>query len=1040
MDTKNTITFKIGEETRPVLEIKNLKNSIFAELYQKAFVEINKYVEKVQSIEDPYTYEGINNIFAFIGERGAGKTSCMMSVAKALENNNKVSYESLGLIDSPDSKVPFLQKNTFTNSVLIDPSFFDLKNNILSLIIAHLFKKFRDEASKSSCKQDIKLKREVIECFEKVQKNLKHFLSDDKSGNSDSLDTLVNFAATVDLQKDIKQLVEKYLKFIPSNTENDSANFLVLMIDDIDLHTKHAREMVEQIRKYFIQPNIIVLIAVKIDQLSNVIKNELSQEYKLLIDKNEMSFDLINEMVERYIGKLIPHAQRFYLPDASVYFNSKLKITSDKDTKKEANNELINNDSTYKEDDLPELREHVLSLIYKKTRYLFYNSIDATSYIVPRNLRELRQLISMLVNMNDYQETSKDKTLKEKECLYNKALFRKYFIETWCYNNLDSEGIKHISELFNINNALQINKSCLLMLSSYFKNELSNITTPPDTHSDNDTEGAEDYSVLKDDDKHTLPEYIISFSPKYKKEIERILDINNFNYNISLGDVMAIVDYLNLIVNEDKKRRFLFAIKFFYSVRLYEFYDELTDPINPQPLFPENVVSNENNKSVLRSDILSSYSNFTKLTAGSFFNLDVFELLRKNITSKQPRDKRKINITHLKTLITDRNPLAEFFILCISMRQDNEKKDDQFREQTKIRFVNDFTKASIAWFDLGSVFFNMMDIKQAYRRFDDSDEFFTDMLEKEDSLISRIITKTLERKYRDENIKNWFTYIRSKNPNIKEREDAYMHILPRIQSWVAIRNMEVFDDLKYYFIQNMQMKGTDLSHINQFFNRLSKNYNIQTYDNSSKDDKYQINWSLFDSFNQIITNKKNNSETNFKKVFDYILITNEIKSIQDELNKAEKELQSETDKQQTLEYELEHDKQEQTKNVLLIQSYKQDEVKYDIAIKQANESLKENKLHIQNLNSENKQTTIKIKDLTAKTKVYNETQENIGKLTKEISELENIIAENNEKINDLKELNVTLTNKIKENKNLQANLKKELRSFMLNLKHLIQAN
>ncbi|MGL5227442.1 MAG: hypothetical protein ACRC77_04595 [Bacteroidales bacterium] len=45
MDTKNTITFKIGEETRPVLETKNLKNSIFAELYQKAFVEINNYAE-----------------------------------------------------------------------------------------------------------------------------------------------------------------------------------------------------------------------------------------------------------------------------------------------------------------------------------------------------------------------------------------------------------------------------------------------------------------------------------------------------------------------------------------------------------------------------------------------------------------------------------------------------------------------------------------------------------------------------------------------------------------------------------------------------------------------------------------------------------------------------------------------------------------------------------------------------------------------------------------------------------------------------------
>lgn len=565
MDTKNTITFKIGEETRPVLETENLKNSIFAELYQKAFVEINKYVEKVQSIKDSYTYEGINNIFAFIGERGAGKTSCMMSVAKALENNNEVTYKSLGLTDSPKNKVPLLQKNTFTNSVLIDPSFFDQKNNILSLIIAHLFKKFRDEASKSSCKHDIELKREVIECFEKVQKNLKHFLSDDKSGNSDSLDTLVNFAATVDLQKDIKQLVEKYLKFISSNQVKDSANFLVLMIDDIDLHTKHAREMVEQIRKYFIQPNIIVLIAVKIDQLSNVIKNELGQEYKLLIDKNEMSFDLINEMVERYIGKLIPHAQRFYLPDASVYFNSKLKITSDKHTKIDSNNELIYTDIAYSDGDLPELRERVLSLIYKKTRYLFYNTKEATNYIIPRNLRELRQIIALLLSMNSNSISFNN----------NQTIFRKYFIGSWSHNNLSVKALNHINELFNITDAVLINKRVISILKDYFKHIIG-------------TDNA---------------------------EVNLINNIENKTYNISLGDVIFVLNYLLSICFTEEDIKFIYAIKTFYSIKLNEYKQKLVEAevINP----------------LIVNDGISSFSDFEKLIAGAFINTDRINLIPK---------------------------------------------------------------------------------------------------------------------------------------------------------------------------------------------------------------------------------------------------------------------------------------------------------------------------------------------------------------------------------------------------------------------------
>ena len=55
----------------------------------------------------------------------------------------------------------------------------------------------------------------------------------------------------------------------------EGAKYLIIMTDDIDRHTEHAREMVEQIRKYFTQPNVIVLMAIKVDQLGNVIKNDL---------------------------------------------------------------------------------------------------------------------------------------------------------------------------------------------------------------------------------------------------------------------------------------------------------------------------------------------------------------------------------------------------------------------------------------------------------------------------------------------------------------------------------------------------------------------------------------------------------------------------------------------------------------------------------------------------------------------------------------------------------------------------------------------
>lgn len=501
MANTNTITFKIGDETRPVLETGNLHESIFSELYQKAFTEINNYIGKVSNIDKNekggYNYEGVNNIFAFIGERGAGKTSCMMSVAKALEHKDK----NLSILNGLEN----IKQTTFLNSVLIDPSFFDQKNNILSLIIAHLFQTFRDHASKKDCKIDEEKRRTLIACFEKVQKNLNNLFPKDNSLSTDTLEGLVNFSAAIDLQKNIKTLIDAYLNFM----SEDKAKFLVLMIDDIDLHTNHAREMVEQIRKYFIQPNVVVLMAVKIDQLSNVIKNGLSEEYKTLIDKNEMSFDLINEMVERYVGKLIPQSRRMHLPDTRTLFTKKLKITRDG----------LNDIESIPEDQLPFLRQRVLSLIYFKTGILFYNNNEHTSYLIPRNLRELWHLISMLANMNSATDQSK---------LVNYKAFKNYFLNTWCLNNLDASIKEDYLRLFQIEEPTLINKHVLQIVSDYF--------------------------IIEDG-----------------HDVKPILETKNKVYNISIGDVLFILSAIEPTISNELDIRLFFAIKTFYTLKLSEY-------------------------------------------------------------------------------------------------------------------------------------------------------------------------------------------------------------------------------------------------------------------------------------------------------------------------------------------------------------------------------------------------------------------------------------------------------------------------------------
>ncbi|MEZ7820893.1 MAG: hypothetical protein QMB51_01135, partial [Patescibacteria group bacterium] len=199
-------------------------------------------------------------------------------------------------------------------------------------------------------------------------------------------------AGTTDFKKHIIDLVNDYLKFINSNCDN---NVLILEIDDIDLNTKYAYEMIEQIRKYFILPNVIIFMAVKMEQLSEIIEKNLAEEFRILIEKNQMHFDEIKNMSEKYLEKLIPLERRLYLNNLdNADLNIKLEII-DKGKQFEHN----------KQEKLMTIEATVRELIYRRTGMMFFKPKTSWSYIVPRNLREL---IAFVVYLYNLKEINKD--------------------------------------------------------------------------------------------------------------------------------------------------------------------------------------------------------------------------------------------------------------------------------------------------------------------------------------------------------------------------------------------------------------------------------------------------------------------------------------------------------------------------------------------------------------------------------------------------------------------------------------------------------
>jgi len=825
MGNQNESVLKIilDEGTRPVVEsLKDKDTSLFRELYDKTFLSIEQYlssvgyekgVEKddsnaVDKKERIVKTDNPNNIIAFLGERGSGKTSCMLSVAQMLQdksNNNKIQ------IKNGDNAFASLNATRFVHVETIEPSFIDDKANVLELVIAKLFKTFKEKVEKDTQNINANLKHELIKHFQNVQEDLQYC----KNGNSelDTIDSLQKLSSNADLKQHLQELVDTYLKFV-TNDSNEN-KILLLAIDDIDLNTQYAYAMVEQIRKYLILPNLLILVSLKLDQLEQVLRNEFIKQFEKSLNypkENNPLVSDIQQMAERYIQKLIPLDHRIFMPDMEAAMDKPYVVYR---TKEEALGNYTNDCENYKNDGSKVLKHQILASIFEKTRFLFYNTKGKASYIIPRNLREFCNLASMLYNLPDNNNSEEDPT---GNC-YNKTIFKKYFYGTWCENNLSVEKNVLFKEIISVQDAVDINITVLKVLKMLLSEE-----------------------ILKE----------LQSADEYKY----ILSEKNYKWNISLGDVMAILNYYESHSVSLDDLKFVFAVKTHYSIKLYEYYNELTS--NPiQKLYSNQDCSNEeeSTRQVIRKDNMFGHSNYAKLIGGSFIHSGIVKLLPDQGRYRNSRSQRMINFSIIRDMmekiaakltilpdekekltteqkvlllnITQQIRLIEFFLLLSSRKYDskNETQLNKYREFSDIWYsakLSDVKKN--LGFDITSCFFNCLDIETTYDRVSD---VFLKSLKKFDKLVDE---KNKSLSFQIEK----YCYEGRKKGNKRQRH----------YSQLAIRNIEVLDDLvSVRSIDTDFGNSVDKDVYERFFEKLS-DYSILTYDNNNK--KYnKINFSPF---------------------------------------------------------------------------------------------------------------------------------------------------------------------------------------------------
>ena len=374
------------------------------------------------------------------------------------------------------------------------------------------------------------------------------------------------------------------------------------------------------------------------------------------------------------------------------------------------------------------MKNGILEEIYKKTRLLFYNTKSQVNYIIPYNLREFCNLLHLLYNLDDVES--------HEGALPNLIPFKEYFYGVWCTNNLDKGGLSIIQKLRDIQDYGLINQTVIKHLKRRFE-VLRNIEISNDPK-----DAAKDKKETKES----------RLSDSSMKELQNILDEENMMYNISLGDVLACLDWLGKVSYQEDDQKLFFAMKTFYTFSLYETFRKKEEIAEEKKKLTQKEVINKEiltNNEIVYGDIVNG--NFLN---SEYLNVAPYEKIDKD--KDKDKDKEKGSVSRCRRVIDNEaisdlikyisgkktktdicskivkenfkeellRKIVEFFLLTTSFVVESKEKEgnssfSQYRKRNEVYYEKNITQSrKYICFDVLSIFYNLVNVAQSYGRFD----------------------------------------------------------------------------------------------------------------------------------------------------------------------------------------------------------------------------------------------------------------------------------------------------------------------------------
>lgn len=586
LDSKDAFKHKLEDfkdlETSPI-------KPIFAEglALAKKVVENTVAGEKFKEIQEEYNPGmDFNNILAFVGDRGSGKTSALLSFSKLLTTATRDELNSIRENEEHEQKFEW---PSFLALRPIDPSALEGKQRVIEVIIAMLYQRFQDQVSwntKRPSNVSDELVKATMNAFNDIMRALRiirhpdTILRETFSGKDMMMERLEELGTITNLRRSIISLVECILSM--ENPRNSTNSFLIIVIDDADLHLENPMQVLEDLRKYFRVHRLLILMGVRFDQLHSKIAHAYEKELR---GSNNEIFDDPRTLADAYLRKLIPEDARMLMPFTNLRSKSstwKVKIQG------------YLNDAPNEFRDLFQALRH---LIRKKVGITLSSEAYSSGHpFLPNSLREAHDLFSELSRWKDVPANRKQMSEFE-----NLQKFMDFLLRSWAVGKVPKEMQDHLEEIASVGPrfiAKTIVLKAAIVIEKAIARQKESRVSQISNFFDPDLE-----PKLRILDPNWFP------NASYD-EIKPMFSPETNPYNIGIGEGAVLMKILDGYYQNPLVTTYVFLIRTIYSMRIL---DQIF--LNPNRDSWRNLVG----PSLLPSEILrQGYDPFARIYLSSF--------------------------------------------------------------------------------------------------------------------------------------------------------------------------------------------------------------------------------------------------------------------------------------------------------------------------------------------------------------------------------------------------------------------------------------